>query len=1151
MAAPHYSSRTPFLAPDFPTGFVARPDEYEPLLKLLLGDEDLTPVSITTALHGTGGYGKTTLATALCHDPNVRAAFPDGILWATLGHHASPASIQRELTKLYEAVSGDRRTFQDETQAGIKLGEKLDSLRCLLVIDDVWEDADLKPFFRGGSASQRLITTRIFHVAPNARRIRVDEMTAEEAVKMLTGRLLEPPADATPFEQLAKRLGEWPLLLKLAAGAIWTSMEYGESLEGALEYVNAAFTERGVIAFDREDSRQRDEAIATTVQLSTSHLKLENRQRFCELAIFPEDTEIPLSTLQQFWGLSFVETTKCAQLLANHSLIELNLKSHMVSLHDVMRVYLAGQLPHSQLTHSRLLEAWGDFLQLPNAYAWRWAPWHLKQAGWEVEFSTLLFNFDWLQAKFGATNVDALLADFDWLKEDEDARLVQSAIRLSAHMLAHNPKQLAGHLVGRLLGSEKPRIQGLVAKAQEWRGANWLCPLHSNLTSPGGGLIYILEGHVGSVNGVAVSADGRRAVSASDDETLRVWDLETGRCLRILKGHSFWVNGVAVSADGRRAVSASDDETLRVWDLESGRCLYTLEGHSFWVNGVAMSADGHRAVSASDDETLRVWDLETGQCLRILKGHSFWVNGVAVSADGRRTISASSDETLRVWDLESRHCLRILEGHVGSVNGVAVSADGRWAISASDDATLRVWDLESGHCLRILKGHGDSVKGVAVSADGRRAVSASDDATLRVWDLDPGYYVRTFESHAGSVKDLAVSADGRWVVSASDDETLRVWDLKTGRCLRTLENYSFWVNGVAVSSVGPRAVSASKDMTLRDLESGQNLRILKGHAGSVKGVAVSADGRRAISASYDETLRVWDLESGQCLRVLKGHGGSVKGVAVSADGCRAISASYDATLRVWDLESGQCLRILIDHAGSVNGVAVSADGRRAISASDDATLRVWDLESGQCLAVFNAEADFQSCAIAPDGHTIIAGDSSSRVHFLRLIESAKNTSPEPRPLIPCRKSPPAMSTSTAIHTHDVFLAHNSQDKPAMRTMNEALKNRGLKPWLDEDEIPPGTWFQDVIQLAIPKVKAAVICLGPQGLGDWQEAELRILLHECVKRKIPLIPVLLPGVHEVPPHLLFLNQLHWVQICSLPPDKATMNALEWGITGKKP
>jgi tricorn protease-like protein len=167
---------------------------------------------------------------------------------------------------------------------------------------------------------------------------------------------------------------------------------------------------------------------------------------------------------------------------------------------------------------------------------------------------------------------------------------------------------------------------------------------------------------------VAVTADGKRAVSASWDKTLKVWDLKGGGALRgfvgwlkggqrdalrTLEGHSDFVVGVAVTPDGKRAVSASWDKTLKVWDLETGRAERTLEAHSGCVYGVAVTADGKRAISASSHATLKVWDLETGWALRTLEGHTASVYGVAVTLDGKQAVSASADHTLKVWDLDT------------------------------------------------------------------------------------------------------------------------------------------------------------------------------------------------------------------------------------------------------------------------------------------------------------------------------------------------------------------------------------------------------------------------------------------------------------------------------------------------------------------
>src|SRR5271166_724147 len=668
-----------------------------------------------------GGYGKTLLATAVCHDKRVIDAFDDGILWVTLSRDATETTILRELTKLYSAVTGEQPLFADASQAAMKLGEKLDHRNCLVVIDDVWKEGHIEAFLRGGKGCARLITTRRFDVARGRRPLKVDEMTADESVQMLVRRLPIRPVELGPFRQLAHRLGEWPLLLKLAAGALRARLDYGDSLEGALSSVNRALDKRSVFAFEQDDLEQRDAAVKNTVELSTGLLRQPDLQSFTQLAIFPEGTEIPLTTLQRLWELDDLDdTVDCAQRLADHSLLDLDLRQATIALHDVMRSYLSKKLSSPAAVHYELVSAWGDLLKLPDTYAWRWVAWHLKQAGCTTQLRQLLFDFDWMQAKLEATDANALIADFDLLSEDADARLVKSAIRLSAHVLARDARQLAGQLSGRLLGNIAPNIQALLKQAAERKAWPWLRPLKSALTPPGGPLIRTLEGHTHGVNAVAVTPDGCRAMSASDDRTLRMWDLESGQTLRTLEGHTGAVSAVVVTPDGWRAVSGSDDRTLRLWDLESGQTLRMFKGHTGGIRAVAVMPDGWRAESGSSDGTLRVWDLESSQTLRTLKGHKDRVSAVAITPDGRSAVSGSRDRTLRVWDLESGQTLRTLEGHTDSVYAVAVTPDGRSAVSGSLDRTLRVWDLESGQTLRTLEGHTDGVRDLGITSDGFR-----------------------------------------------------------------------------------------------------------------------------------------------------------------------------------------------------------------------------------------------------------------------------------------------------------------------------------------------------------------------------------------------------------------------------------------------
>lgn len=133
---------------------------------------------------------------------------------------------------------------------------------------------------------------------------------------------------------------------------------------------------------------------------------------------------------------------------------------------------------------------------------------------------------------------------------------------------------------------------------------------------------------------------------------------------------------------------------------------------------------------------------------------------------------------------------------------------------------------------------------------------------------------------------------------------------------------------------------------------------------------------------------------------------------------------------------------------------------------------------------------------------------------------------------------------------DVFLAHNSSDKPFVRVISTRLQEKGLRPWLDENEIPPGRWFQQVMQDAIHQTRTAAIFVGQHGLGQWQALELRSFIAQALEKKLPVIPVLLPGVRELPRQLDFLRQLNAVSFRSQDDDEA-LDRLVWGITGRRP
>jgi WD40 repeat protein len=303
-----------------------------------------------------------------------------------------------------------------------------------------------------------------------------------------------------------------------------------------------------------------------------------------------------------------------------------------------------------------------------------------------------------------------------------------------------------------------------------------------------GWLLCTFEGHNYGVTSVCLSADNRYALSGSWDATLKLWEVESGKCLRTFKGHADGVSSVSLSADGRLALSGSRDSTLKLWEVESGKCLRTFEEHASDVESVSLSADGRLVLSGSSDSKLKLWEVNSGKCLRTFKGHmgdcfSGGFHSVCLNADGRLALtgsewgSRSQDTTLKLWELERGKCLRIFEGHASTVTSVSLSADGRLALSGSRDKTIKLWEVESGRCLRTFEGHTDGVKSVCLSADCRFALSGGGDSKLKLWEVNNGKCLHTFEEHMSDVESVSLSADGRYALSGSTDKTLRLWEL--------------------------------------------------------------------------------------------------------------------------------------------------------------------------------------------------------------------------------------------------------------------------------------------------------------------------------------------------------------------------------------
>ena len=534
-----------------------------------------------------------------------------------------------------------------------------------------------------------------------------------------------------------------------------------------------------------------------------------------------------------------------------------------------------------------------------------------------------------------------------------------------------------------------------------------------------------ISGHKENISSFSISADGRKCISGSLDNTLKLWDLETGSCIRTLVGHNSGVRAVSISTDGRKCLSGSSDKTLKLWDLDNGLCVLTLKGHKGDVNAVSMSVDGRRCISSgSTDKSLKLWDLETGQCLHTLKGHTWNVTSVAISNDNTRAISGSDDRTLRYWDLNTGKCISTLAQHTNLVLAVDIGHNGRKAISGSCDNNLKLWDLETGKCVFTFDGHTSHVCSVAISHDGKIAISGCRDGYIKYWCLRTGRCYRTIKM-TSEQPTVALSADYSRAVSLAKN-VIYIYELAFNekykahfqvsqiksfdRRKNELEEFSdsfskalnFYIkhrfedsSNVLFSMWSKLSFSYNPDIYDLYLKlnkrgrkkevvfySKRKLRVV--HEDLISATVISSDGKTAISGGH-KSLKLWNLQSGSCLRELKKHTLRVKAVAVSMDGQKAVSGGFDETIRVWNLETGENTRVFEGHKWIIYSIDISPDGGKFVSGSGDQTIKYWDLDSGECINTMEGHVGpVNSVAISPDGRKAISGSGDQTIKYWDL-----------------------------------------------------------------------------------------------------------------------------------------------------------------------
>jgi WD40 repeat protein len=297
------------------------------------------------------------------------------------------------------------------------------------------------------------------------------------------------------------------------------------------------------------------------------------------------------------------------------------------------------------------------------------------------------------------------------------------------------------------------------------------------------------EGHTKYLVGAIHLPGGQRMMTCSWDGSLRVWNLKSGKQI----GED-WRDGdskvwtIALSPDGKNAVSGSEDGLVRLWDMDTRKVITKWTGHTNTVRSVCWSRDGQRVVSGSFDGTVREWDVEKGETNLgpINTGHTA-VYAVVYSPDTTMIATAGYDlptpdhdteSAIKIWDSKTGKFVATLKGHEDWLWCLAWTPDGKTLISGSVDHSIRTWNTSNWKQIAVLDGHTGAVYDIAISLNGRILASASEDGTARLWNIDNNQPISSPLKHdPNRVFVVSFSVDGKLLATGCSDNNVYAWDV--------------------------------------------------------------------------------------------------------------------------------------------------------------------------------------------------------------------------------------------------------------------------------------------------------------------------------------------------------------------------------------
>lgn len=410
---------------------------------------------------------------------------------------------------------------------------------------------------------------------------------------------------------------------------------------------------------------------------------------------------------------------------------------------------------------------------------------------------------------------------------------------------------------------------------------------------------------VAVIDRAAISPNGVLLAIGGSPNGLQIFDIQSDSIVMTLEGY-VKSNTLTFSADNNYLLSASGDNTVRMWDLRTKKQIRIWEGHQWAVSSVCFHPDKKRFVSASNDGDVRLWDIEntTYHSVCSFNKHTNAVTDATYSPDGKTIASASWDKSIIIWDARTGQIINRLVGHRKEVEKVVFSPNGKMIASCSDDNTIRLWDVTSGRLIKDLGYHNNAR--AAFSPDGHYFASTSGETIIvrstKNWQiLNQAKLGRTYFT------SISISPNSKFLVSSSytyeanliNKRSIILWDIKTCKKIKEID-VNDEIREVTYSPDGKIIASTlGYDFALWNAKTGDLIHKFEGHRKNVTSICFSTDGKWMVSASEDNQIKVWNISMGALLTTLNEHTSFVESLDFSPSGNEFISASLDGTVKIW------------------------------------------------------------------------------------------------------------------------------------------------------------------------------------------------------------------------------------------------------------